>query len=413
MRLWRVFLLVWLLIFPVFSSAANVARVNIVWTTPAEDTLGALKKLIAEFNAKQSAIFVKHRVLSWASDDCRNYYIDAFMSGDDSFDVLSGDIIWTSEFASSGWIEPLTDLFSTKEQTHFLPGTIKGCSYDNNIWAVPWFTDSGVLFYRKDLIKYPPKTWVELIEAAKDNIKKGRVKYGYVFQGNQYEGLVCNGLEFIFNNGGDVLEGSNVVIKSNQALEGLQLFLEVIKISPEDVINFQEEDSRLAFQDGQILFMRNWPYNWNLLNQRNSPVKGKVGVAALPIGPSGKTSGGCLGGWNLMINRNSKKKQAAWKFIQYITGENGQKINSIVGGRLPTRIKVYSNPEVLKINPYYPEFFDAFSRSKPRPVSPYYPAISESMQVNFYQAINGKINAKTAINNIDSEIRKIMSQKKF
>lgn len=401
--------LFWLLTFPVVAVAGS-PKITIVLSTPAEDALGAIRLLVNEFNTKQSAIVVKHKMLASGSDDCHNFYIRSFMSGSNSFDVLSGDIIWTPEFASCGWIEPLDGLFDQREQQKFLPGAIESCIFNQKIWAVPWYTDFGVLFYRKDLVTKPPKTWAELIRLARENIKKGKVKYGYAFQGNQYEGLVCNALEFIFSNGGKVLDGNKVVINTPEAVEGLEILMEIIKICPEEVIAFQEEDSRLAFQDGEILFLRNWPYNWNLLNQENSPVKGRIGIAPLPVGPRGSSSSGCLGGWNLMINHFSQNKEAAWKFIEFMTSREGQKVNSIIGGRLPTRMAVYREAEVSKVNPYYAEFLDVYYRSKPRPVSPFYPAISETMQLNFYQAITGKLNAKTAIRNIETDIKKILAK---
>ncbi|MGE5583565.1 MAG: ABC transporter substrate-binding protein [Bacillota bacterium] len=410
MKTWRYFLLIWLLTFPMVASALNTPKVVIVLTTPSEDALGAIRLLVNEFNAKQFNIVVKHKLLSTSSDDCHNFYLTSFMARSDSFDVFSGDIIWTPEFASSGWLEPLDPFFKKEERAEFLPGAIKGCTYQGKIWAVPWYTDFGILFYRKDIVSKPPRTWAELISLAKEKIKNGKVKYGYVFQGNQYEGLVCNTLEFIFNNGGDVLDGNKVVINSPQAIEGLQILIDLMKICPQEVIYFQEEDSRLAFQDGHILFLRNWPYDWNLLNQEGSPVKGKIAVAPLPVGPKGTTGGGTLGGWNLMINRFSKNKQAAWKFIEFMTSVEGQKTNSIIGGRLPTRTAVYKEPKVLEKNPYYSGFLTAYSRSKPRPVSPFYPAISESMQINFYKAITGRVDAKTAISNIEADMRKILAQ---
>ena len=111
-----------------------------------------------------------------------------------------------------------------------------------------------------------------------------------------------------------------------------------------------------------------------------------------------------------MINHFSRNKEAAWQFIEFMTGMEGQKVNSIVGGRLPTRMAVYREPEVSKVNPYYSGFLDVYYRSKPRPVSPFYPAISELMQVNFYQAITGKLDAETAIRNIETGMKKILSK---
>lgn len=410
MKIRRYCLLLLLLAFSMIADVFAFPKTTVVLTTPSEDALGAIRLLVNRFNTRQSQIYVKLKMLATSSDDCHNFYQTAFMSRSGDFDVFSGDIIWTPEFASCGWIEPLDSFFKKETQARFLPGAIQSCIYNQKIWAVPWYTDFGVLFYRKDLIRKPPATWSGLLAAAQELMKTGKVKYGYVFQGNQYEGLVCNALEFIFNNGGAVLEGNSVLIDSPAAVAGLQIMIDVMKICPPEVVNFQEEDARLAFQDGQIAFLRNWPYDWNLLNQAGSPVRGKIGVAPLPIGPRGSKGEGCLGGWNLMLNHFSKNKQAAWKFIEFMTGEEGQKINAITGGRLPTRMAVYRDPAVLKKNPYYSGFLNTFARSKPRPVSPFYPAISEAMQDNFYQAITGKLNAKTAIGNIAAEMKQILAQ---
>ena len=137
--------------------------------------------LVNRFNAENPNIQVEHRTLSWGSDDCRNFYVSAFSARDNSFDVFSADIIWVSEFASAGWIEPLDSFFPLEERKFFLPGPIEGCSDQNQIWAVPWFTDSGVLFYRSDLLDQPPRTWAELFAVAQEQIAAGNVEYGYVF----------------------------------------------------------------------------------------------------------------------------------------------------------------------------------------------------------------------------------------
>ncbi len=111
-----------------------------------------------------------------------------------------------------------------------------------------------------------------------------------------------------------------------------------------------------------------------------------------------------------MINSQSKNKKEAWEFIEFLSSFPAQKIHSMVGGRLPTRISVYNDPEVLRINPYYKELLPNFMASKPRPVSPYYPVISENMQINFYKAITGVITAEEAIMNIEREIKNIFAK---
>src|SRR5690554_168922 len=338
--------LCFLLLISFTLAQAEIGKRTIVFTTPAEDASGAIRRLVDLFNSTHDWITVEHKALSSGSDDCHSYYVTAFLSKSNSFDVFSADIIWSAEFASSGWIEPLDNYFSLMEREAFLPGPIAGCTYKNHIWAVPWFTDAGVLLYRTDLLKEPPKTWAELIATAKDLMGKGAVQYGYVFQGNQYEGLTCNVLEMIWNNGGEVLDGkSRVELDSTEAVEGLQILVDIMKsgICPPNVLSYQEEDTRLAFQDGKVLFARNWPYAWSLMNREGSLVRGRVGISPLPVGPKAKVSSSCLGGWNLMINRYSRHKAAAWEFIKFISGIEGQRINSMMGGRLPTRSEEHTS----------------------------------------------------------------------
>lgn len=402
------------------SSAGGDCGAKLIFVTPAEDTAGAIRMLIDRFNATHHDLQVEHKILSWTTDDCRNFYVTAFLSQDNSFDVFSGDIIWIAEFASAHWIEPLDAFFTREKQREFLPGPLKGCTYAEHIWAVPWFTDAGVLFYRKDLIEKPPATWRDLIGAAREKVEKGLVKYGYVFQGNQYEGLVCQVLELIWSNNGRILmDGNKVLLDTAESVEALGILADLVGsgLCPPDVIWYQEEDSRLFFQDGNALFLRNWPYAWSLMNQEGSRVKGKIGIAPLPVGPRVKITedyagggSGCLGGWNLMLNRYSGKKKGGWELIEYLTGIEAQKVNAMVGGRLPTKTAVYHDREVLERNPYYSELYPYFLAAKPRPVSPFYPALSESMQVNFHKALTGVISPEAAIASIKKEMRKLLRE---
>lgn len=387
-------------------------QVTLVYTYGGTDPGGNTKEIMKRFMEKYPNIKVELQALPNSTDDQHNAYVTALSSKDDSFDVFSGDIIWPPEFASAGWIMDLDNRFPQSEREKFLQGPIKGCTVNGKIYAVPWFTDSGVLYYRTDIIQTPPKTWDELIQMAKAN--KDKAKYGFVFQGNQYEGLVCDALEYIWNNGGEILNGENVVINSPEAIEGLQIFVNIVKsgIAPEGVTTYQEEDARNVFQEGNAIFMRNWPYAYTLGNKDDSKIKGKIGVAPLPVGPKGTKGGGTLGGWNIMINANTKHPEEAWKLAEFMTSYEMQVVNNVMGGSLPTRKDVYNNEEVKKVNPWVPQFLPAFEASKPRPVSPFYTAMSDSMQINFHKAITGEITAQKAIENVEKDMKDIIAKGK-
>jgi multiple sugar transport system substrate-binding protein len=230
------------------------------------------------------------------------------------------------------------------------------------------------------------------------------IKYGYIYQGKTYEGLVCNALEFIWNNGGNVTDNGKVVINSPKSIEGLQQFIDIANsdIAEPGCMNYEEDESWEAFKSGSTLFMRNWPYAYKLLNDDDSPVKGKVGVAPLPLGPSGKKSACTLGGWNYMINANSKNPDTAWKFIKWMSSYETQVMDTSLGGYVPTRIAALEDSRVINVNPWITDFRTILESAKVRPASLNYNSASECMQVNFKDALLKRIDAKTAIQNIEN-----------
>lgn len=391
------------------SSAKSSKSVTITYAA-GKDSTPATKALIEAFEKKYPNIKVKFQEMPQSTDDQHNAYVTALSAGDSSIDVIAMDIIWAPEFGAAGWTLPL-DKYVTKDmESKFLPGPMESVKYNGHIYAIPRFTDAGVLYYRKDIINAPPKTWDELIQMAKANAGKNGTKYGIVFQGNQYEGLVCDALEFIYSNGGSVINGNKVTINSSQSVGGLQYMIDMVKdkIAPPGVATYMEEDARNIFQQGEAVFMRNWPYAWSLLNSNDSAVKGKVGIAPMPKGKDGSVGVPVLGGWNLGINKYSKHPEEAWKFIQFATSEEGQKITALQGGNLPTLKSLYQDKDVLGKNPYWADLYKVFITAKPRPVSPFYPKMSDSMQINFHKALTGEISAQQAIANVEKDINNIM-----
>ncbi|MGB9678756.1 MAG: ABC transporter substrate-binding protein [Thermoanaerobacteraceae bacterium] len=392
------------------TTTANKSEPVTITYSSGKDSTPATQKLIEAFEAKYPNIKVKFQELPSSTDDQHNSYVTALSAGDSSIDIMAMDIIWVPEFAAADWLLPLDNKFTPQMQDQMLPGPVEAMKYNGHVWAVPRFTDAGVLYYRTDIIQTPPKTWDELIQMSKENVGKGGTKYGIVFQGNQYEGLVCDALEFIGGNGGSVLEGNKVTIDTPQAIGGLQNMINLVKekIAPPGVTTYQEEEARNVFQQGDSIFMRNWPYAWALVNGNDSPVKGKVGIAPIPRGNDGKAGTPTLGGWNLGINKFSKHPEEAWKFVEFATSEEGQKITALEGGMLPTIKALYHDKEILAKNPYWADFYDVFITAKPRPVSPFYPQMSDVMQINFHKALTGEITAQQAIQNVAKGLNEII-----
>jgi multiple sugar transport system substrate-binding protein len=315
-------------------------------------------------------------------------------------DVFLMDVIWPSEFASAGWAMPLDELFPPSEQEKFLKGPILANTYKGRIYGIPLFIDSGMLFYRKDLLqKYgyqPPQTWQELLEQATRIIKEekaqGREIYGYSGQFKQYEGLVCDMMEFILSNGGYIIDPqtNKVGLTTKASIEAVRFVRDHIigKIAPRGVLTYQEPESLDIFVQGKVVFHRNWPYAWSVSNNPDkSKIVGKVGVTRLPHFPGGR-SYSTLGGWQVGISSFSEHKEEAWLFAKFLTSPEIQKLIALKASKAPSRKALYDDPDILKINPQFKEMKDVFLTAFPRPRSPLYPAISNVLQRYFSKVLS-------------------------
>jgi multiple sugar transport system substrate-binding protein len=315
-------------------------------------------------------------------------------------DVFFMDVIWPSEFAAAGWAMPLGDLFPVSERSAFLDGAILANTYEGKIYGVPLFVDSGVLYYRTDLLKKygfsPPETWEQMVDQAASIVarekKEGTGIYGFSGQFKQYEGLVCNMMEYILSNNGrmiDPVTGRSDLME--KASIGAVRFVRdriIGNVAPRGVLTYQEPESLDVFIQGKAVFHRNWPYAWEVSNNPGrSAIAGKVGISRLPHFPGGE-SHSTLGGWQLGISSYSENKEAAWKFVKFLSSERVQKIIAVKSGKAPTRKILYGDREVIQANPHFAGMRDVFATAYPRPRSPLYPAISNILQRYFSKAIS-------------------------
>ncbi|AGB41487.1 ABC-type sugar transport system, periplasmic component [Halobacteroides halobius DSM 5150] len=386
-------------------------EVTITFSTGIDNT-GTDPLLIKKFEEKYPNINVKLIEQPSSSDTQHDTYVTKLSAGSSSIDVMNVDVIWPAEFAAAGWLEPLNKYFTEEEINKFLPGPIDAVTYKGKMYAVPWFTDAGMLYYRKDIVKDAPDTWSELYTKAKKYMGKKGTTMGFTFQAKQYEGLVCDILEYFWSNGGAVLnDQGKVVIDSPENLQALKFVKKLVqsKVTPPGITTFMEESSRRPFTEGKAVFNRNWPYVWSIAQSKGSPVKGKVGIAPMPRGPQGDSGAATLGGWNLAINKYSEHKEAAVKFVKFMTSYKMQAFNAIKSSRIPTRKAVYHDKEVLEVNPYYKDMYNVFINAKPRPVTPMYPQISDVIQVEVHKVINGMKSADKALETMQKKIEKLMN----
>ena len=335
-------------------------------------------------------------------------------------DLYQIDVIWPGDLAQH--FLDLNNYGAEKVTDKHFQAIVENNMVDGKLVAMPWFTDAGLLYYRTDLLKEygydaPPKTWTELEKMAKKiqagERDKGKQDFwGYVWQGDSYEGLTCDALEWVAsNNGGTIVSSDKKITINNKNAQGIikQAAGWVGTISPNGVTGMAEESARKMWQSGNAMFMRNWPYAYALAKGEGSAVKGKFDVAPLPAGENGEPAG-ALGGWNLAVSKYSENPEIAADVALFMTSEKVQKMRAIEASMNPTIKSLYEDEEVLEAVPFFGKLYDVFVNATPRPSTATAPNYNEVSQA-FYQAVHsvltGEQDARTALAYLERDLKDI------
>jgi multiple sugar transport system substrate-binding protein len=347
---------------------------------------------LRRFGAEHPEIRVEREIGPHSSTAFHDLVTQKLKNRDPGIDVYFLDVVWLAEFAAAGWAAPIDSRFRAEDRAEFLEGTIRASTWRGRVYAVPAFIDAGLLYYRRDLLdKYHlpvPTSWAELEAEARQIVAAERSTEpdlrGYSGQFQQYEGLVCDMLEFVAANGGRFLDesGAHATLGSQATLEAVRWVRDHVigGLASRSVLTYQEPESLALFLQGLAVFHRNWPYAWNVANDpAQSRVAGRVAVAPLPHFVGGQ-SRSALGGWLYGISSFSRHADAAWTFIEFMTSREMQKYFAMNASLGPTRARLYEDPDVLRRNAQFAGQGETFRLALPRPVTPMYPAVSGALQ---------------------------------
>jgi len=370
-----------------------------------KDNTNTIRPLIDKWNAAHPDEKVTFKEQSESADAQHDDLVQHYQAKDPNYDVASVDVVWTAEFAAKGWLQPLKDAL-TLDTGPLLPATVKTATYNNTLYAAPVTSDGGMLYYRKDLVPNPPKTWDEMISMCSIAKKNNMNCYGGQFF--KYEGLTCNAAEAINTAGGKIVgdDGKTPAVDSPEAAKGLARLADAYKNGdiPREGITYKEEESRQAFEGGKLLFLRNWPYVYSLATtDGSSKVKGKFAVAPLP-GESGPGAS-ALGGHNAAISSYSAHKASAFDFLKFLETEETQRWFVTQGSNAPALLALYDDPALVKKYPYLPVLKTSILNAVPRPLSPFYPAVTKAVQDNSYAAIKGDKSPEQAVKDMQAAIQ--------
>ena len=376
----------------------------------------ALGTLIEEFEAA-TGIDVEVVASAESATDNLAQQLQFLGAGSTDLDVYQIDVIWPGIMAEHA--ADLNEFIPQEEVEGHFPAIVENNTVDGKLVALPWFTDAGLFYYRTDLLeKYgydaPPATWDEMEEMATAIQEGERAEgsddfWGYVWQGNNYEGLTCDALEWqVTEGGGFVIEPDGTISVNNPACAAAFTRAAgwVDTISPPGVTTYQEEDARGVWQTGNAAFMRNWPYAYSLGNADDSAIKGLFEATTLPQG-AGNRSAATLGGWQLMVSRYSENPEAAAMYVRYVAGRHGQQARAMANSMLPTIAGLYSDPDVLGAQPFMGSLFEVFTQAAARPstvTGELYNEVSAAYFNAVHSILTGEASAEDALLDLEDNL---------
>jgi multiple sugar transport system substrate-binding protein len=400
------------------SSAGALDGRGPITLASGKDTSGNLQNQLDAWNASHPNEKVELKELPEDADAQRQQMVQNAQAKSDAYSVLVMDVVWTSEFAANQWITQIPE-DKVPDLGKLLPATVETAKYRDKLYAVPMTSDGGLLYYRSDLLKQagvtePPKTWDEMNAACKkvQALPAGKTIGCYAGQFEKYEGLTVNFSEAVNSAGGDIVDKDGKPnVNTPEAKAGLEQLVNDFKsgVIPKAAITYKEEESRRAFQDGKLLFLRNWPYVYALANKTDgsSKIAGKFAVAPLP----GKTGPGVssLGGHDYAISSFAKNKATAIDFINFMASEARQKANVEKTSQAPTWASLYDDPALQKQFPYLTPLKASIEGAKPRPKVVKYGDVTAAIQAAAYDALSLKTPPDKALSDLQTKLQSLIT----
>ncbi|GAA1700527.1 ABC transporter substrate-binding protein [Fodinicola feengrottensis] len=350
------------------------------------------------------------------ADTQRQQMVQNFTAKTATFSVVDVDVVWVAEFAANQWIEQLPE--AQIPTSSYLAPTLETAKYFNKLYAVPRASDGALLYYRKDLltaagVTNAPTTWADMTAACKKVQAKQPSIGCFTGQFSKYEGLTCNFSEAINSAGGTILNDQGKPdVNTPQAKAGVDFLVNGFKDGyiPKASLTYKEEESRRAFQDGNLVFERNWPYTYAKFGATDgsSKVNGKFAIAPLPglNGPGVST----LGGHDLAISKFTKNKLTALNFIKFLTGQAEENNNLQATSEAPTWASLYDDPALVAKYPYLPVLKQSILKAKKRPAAVQYQDVSAAIQNAATDALTGAKTSDQALAELQTKLTQLLAK---
>lgn len=379
-----------------------------------------MRKIADEYEKRAPGVKVEVEVGGATSEQQQQYLNTVLASKDSALDVILIDVIRPAQYAAAQWAEPLDAYLGAEKDAvmaRYLPAYREANIVSGKVIALPYFADAQFLYYRKDLLEkhgvQPPKTWDELNAGAQKIMKaEGNANLsGFQTAGAPIEGTVCTYLVPMWGAGGSLTDAAGkLTLGTDAAKKPFQLWtdLKASGVTPPNLAEIPTDRIRQNLQAGNLIYGMSWGYVWNRSQgDADSLVKDKVGVVPLP-GFTAGSGATCIGGWQIAVSSFSKNKAEAVKFMRYLSSPEVSKMQAIAASHLPVFPDVYTDPDVLKANPWFKDALPVVRTARSRPVTPAYPRVSEVLRTNMNAFLAGAKTADAALADMTKDLSPIL-----
>ncbi|MFY9555951.1 MAG: ABC transporter substrate-binding protein [Blastocatellia bacterium] len=344
-----------------------------------------------------------------------------------AYDLIMLDDPWFPRFASEQVLTPLAAFYQKRGHSgpddDFVRSSIALCKHPyetGDLYALPYVGNSQLFFYRKDLLEKhnlkEPATWGDVLTAAKTIDEReqsgapgGGRMFGYVMRAARGNSAVADFMPIFWSFGAEMFDASGKpMVNSQEGIEALRFMIELGKYAPPGYASFNASEVSAYLLQGTAAMSINWPA-W--ISAFNDPAKSKVvGKMNFGVMPGAKAEGRAeIGNWLIAIPRGSRNPDAAFDFLLWATAAEQMKKSALTGNP-PTRLSVFTDPELLSKFPSYPAQLRSLETSKPRPRTPQWNEVENIFGIFLSRANSGELTAEDAMNQANAEILKIVER---
>ena len=343
------------------------------------DPSGAVAQAVANCTKQSNGKYViTYNKLPAAADDQRLQMARRLAAQDSSMDILGLDVTWEAEFSEAGWILPWTGTYKQQAEADTLKVPLQTATWKGQLVAVPYNSNTQLLWYRDDLVQTPPTTWDQMIADAEQLAKEGK-PHLIEIQGAQYEGVTVWFNTLVASAGGSILTPDSSKANPGQPwLTALGIMKkEATSVAADPSLGVQMEDqNRLAMEAGTAAFELNYPYVYPSMKKDQPELFKHFKWALYPGIVPGQPARVTIGGIDMAISKYSPHPDLAFQAALCLRDKQNQLNAAVKGGLPPTLESLYHDPAMFPDYPFHADILSALQNASVRPKTPAYQSVS-------------------------------------